>query len=492
MDLRIPLSCVFTAALTPRHEVPHRTLRLDFTHPFVHYLDSDDTRLPQHPALNVTAQPAEAYETYVGEDVWTREGEDTNNTGSTHNGASSASTPSFNEVVQWVMEAIAEVGGDGCGVVLCGRYVVADDCGWAVSSRTPTLYSPREVFIAMRNSSKFLHDIHHQLHYKMNENCEGSHEASTVVAPSATTGTARGCVEVTLARALGGDPVKEFRVFMPYRLHLVEGGKKIFAEVWEQNRFAGISQRATDICIPKLMEWDEHTHNENYALVMHHVEEAKILEKALETDAQLQGALLRRLGSLNCLNKESIIESCFVLLSVDILFENLSLPLHLLSAKVKFFSHDKVKDSKFLFPFIKEEDAAVNGSNTDEDISDTESDKDNREDEEEDEEKLYDSVSFFRLFRDITNWNQYVEIWRERYYVKGNNAENSEKEKKRYFVIASERSDLACTTESIMKRGVPLEFMCPELMQGDEDFQREWREKLMHCMNMAKPPNGSS
>ncbi|RNF20651.1 uncharacterized protein Tco025E_03668 [Trypanosoma conorhini] len=459
MDLRVPLSCVLGAPLAQRHAVPHRTLRLDAAHPFVQYLASDDTRLPRHPTLAVEARPPEEYETYVGEDVWrTQAGADSDDT---------HPAPRFDDVVRWVADALRVVAGDGDGdgVVLCGRSVVADDCGWAVFSRTPTLLSPRDVFIAMRNSPKFLRDVHHQLR------------------GAAAAGSAK--VEVTLAKALGGNQASEFRAFLPYRLHTSAG--ELRAEAWANHLYAGISQRATDVCFPALMAWDEATHEENYLTVMRHVAHARLLERSLESNARLRTALLRQAAKFFAASDAPSTESVVVLLAVDLLFESPSLPVYLLSAAVRCFPHD-LRGPACASPFILEADGTNNTHPTAEDAdaggggSDA---SDEEEEEEEEEEVLCDSVSFFRLFRDVANWNRHVEVWRRRGDTSGT------QQQRRFFVVASERDDLAPTKESLAKRGLPLEFLHPDLFKGDENFLREWREKLMQSLTMAQQCRGS-
>ncbi|ESL09423.1 hypothetical protein TRSC58_02854 [Trypanosoma rangeli SC58] len=470
MDLRVPLSCVLGAPLAQRHAVPHRTLLLDATHLFVQYLISDDTRLPRHPTLAVEARPAEEYETYVGEDVWQQQ-----------KSAASDSpdpVPCFDDVVQWVTDTLHEIGGHGDGVVLCGRSVVADDCGWAVFSRTPTLLSSREVFIAMRNSSKFIQDVHHQLR-------GGASAASGPVK-----------VEVTLAKALGRNQALEFRAFLPYRLHTSAG--EVRAEAWEDHMYAGISQRATDVCFPILMSWDEATHDENYRTVMRHIRHARLLERALENSARLRMALLRQAVKASPAGEVPSTESVVVLLAVDLLFESPSLPVYLLSAAVRCFSHHGVEDPACAFPFILDNEAAggtgeensTHSVNTAAD-ADAEIGGGGSDDE---AEVSCDSVSFFRLFRDVTNWNRHVEVWCQRggAAAAGGRADTSGTQKeRRFFVVASERDDLMTTKESLAKRGLPLEFLRPDLFKGDDNFMREWREKLMQSLAMAQQCRGS-
>ncbi|RNF02802.1 hypothetical protein TraAM80_06154 [Trypanosoma rangeli] len=473
MDLRVPLSCVLGAPLAQRHAVPHRTLLLDATHQFVQYLTSNDTRLPQHPTLAVEARPAEEYETYVGEDVWQQQ----EGTAS----YSSDPAPCFDDVVQWVTDTLHEVGGHGDGVVLCGRSVVADDCGWAVFSRTPTLLSSRDVFIAMRNSSKFMRDVHHQLR-------RGA---------SAASGPLK--VEVTLAKALGRNQALEFRAFLPYRLHTSAG--EVRAEAWEDHMYAGISQRATDVCFPILMAWDEATHDENYRTVMRHIRHARLLERALENSARLRMTLLRQVANISPAVGVPSTESAVVLLAVDLLFESPSLPVYLLSAAVRCFSHDGAKDPACAFPFILDNEAAggtweennTRSTNTVAD-ADAESGGGGSDESDDDEEVSWDSASFFRLFRDVANWNRHVEVWRQRgdAAAAGGHAYTSGTQKEqRFFVVASERDDLVTTKESLAKRGLPLEFLRPDLFKGDDNFMREWREKLMQSLTMAQQCRGS-
>lgn len=58
-----------------RHRIPHRTFRAttDNDRAFFDYLDSNDTRLPQHAELNGRACAATEYDSYTGEEIWTRD-----------------------------------------------------------------------------------------------------------------------------------------------------------------------------------------------------------------------------------------------------------------------------------------------------------------------------------------------------------------------------------------------------------------------------------
>ncbi|SCU71456.1 D123, putative [Trypanosoma equiperdum] len=473
MDFRLPLCSVLNSEVGRRHKIPHRTLSLPKTSLFVRYLDSDDTRLPVHSLLNIVPQPAEDYETYTGEDDWEKKVDDAAGVVGDCGGID-GNPPRFDEMVQWVIDALKDI--EGCGgaasdgVVLCGRWVVADDCSWVVPSRTPILHSPRDVFLAMRNSPKFLRDVHHQI---LSGDTSSAGMGSTV--------------ELTLAKAVGKNPANDFRVFVPYRLVRAEDTFRV--TIWEGRVFAGVCQRSTDVCFPSLMSWDLRTHSENYVHVLRHIEGARLLERSIEADPYLRTFLLRKVEANEV---EGAASPCSVLLlSVDVVFEGVSLPLYIVSAKVRCFKHDRLRDPLCVSPFIKEEDnngseEGVNavGGGVDGDRSDGIDTK----------EMLDDSVIFFRLFRDVNNWNFHVtlclhpdggEVSGD--VDKGVNIVPSPQRDRRFFVIASERSDLVLTKEPILKRGMPLEFLRPELL-GDigEGLPQVWKDRLLRCLSLVQ------
>nr|CCC95466.1 unnamed protein product [Trypanosoma congolense IL3000] len=470
MDLRLPLSCVLDPQLGRRHVVPHRTLSLRRSSPFVQYLTSDDTRLPEHPLLTVKAQSAEAYETYVGEDDWVRAG----GCGGTHcaeDDNDGGEPLCFDDVVQWVVDALRTVGGCGdgaaSGVVLCGRRVVADDCCWAVPSRTPALYSPRDVFLAMRNSTKFLRDIHHQT------DC-------------VRVGDGEATVEIALARVVGENPANEFRVFVPYRL--VKTGDTFSITKWEETAYIGVCQRATDVCFPSLMAWDSTVHSANYDYFVQNINGARLLERGVEIDAVLRDALLHQAevkSPGDVINPVSVL-----LLAVDVVFESISLPFYIISAKVRCFRHDRLRDPQCVAPFIRED--------ADDDTSAHKTANDgvsgNDYSGEIDIEDVYgDSVAFFRLFRDVENWNRHVDFYHgtgeEEVVLQSSGSVRAltATKDRRFFVVASERDDLASTKESMLKRGLPLEFLQPELLTcGSEVHAQQWRARLAQCILLAE------
>ncbi|KAH8609706.1 hypothetical protein ERJ75_001169000 [Trypanosoma vivax] len=469
MNLRLPLCTVLQSPVTPRHCVPHRTLHLSCSSPFVRYLCSNDTRLPQHPLLAVHPQPAEAYESYVGEDDWLpKEGGE-----EVDEACGVASLLCFDNEVQWVIDAIRDLDGDASGVVLCGSRVVADDCGWAVSSRTPALRTPREVFIVMRNSSKFMRDVYFQLREVGDADAGG-----------------KGDVMVTLAKALCECTANEFRVFIPYRLRVSAGAPKL--SMWEGLAFAGVSQRATDVCFPSLMAWDSDTHATNYDVLMEHVQRAQLLERSLEVDEPLRSALLTYVTtgadkSVRCESESNRSCNDVVILAVDVLFESASLPIHIVSAKVRCFRHDGMRDPSCAAPFVLCEGDECDDSAANDDTSvvhSEESDMDGA---------LEDDVGFFRLFSDIHNWNRHVELCcvgdgaAASARGDGDGKGTRKSRGRRFFVIASERGDLKQTRESLAKRGLPLEFLRPELLSGHRDFaSHEWKEKLLKCITGAQ------
>ena len=578
MQSRIPLSIVLSAE-GKRHTIPHCTYRVPVhttrgASPesaaqqreglaFFRYLDSNDTRLPSHPHLSAYAQPAEEYETYVGEDVW--ECESAKKTKLPTAGAAVASeapqqdstpphtsdplgdgetlapVPGFYSVVSWVDRVFEEQSWAGSGVVLCGRYVVADDGAWVVPSRSPSLYTTREVFLLMRNSCKFLQDIHMQM------------AAMTAAGAAAASST---YLEFTLAKSLAGSGASEMRAILPYPIHYSRRTRTWVTEDTAASlSFTGIGQRMTDACFPSLMAWSEEEHDEHFRRMQRRVEQAALLEHTCEVDPDFISRLVarfhkRRSGTAPSRSAAGGIydstrqraargegeeeEHLTLLLTVDLLFEGPSLPIYVLSAKARVFEvvqrSDAAWDAAFSTttpwtlwtPLLKNKQtgdvlgegegeataavaaaasvgaspassAAERVSSRGNSDSETEMDEEDQ-DEYDDDDDAASTLNFFRMFRDVEHWNQYVVAMVQRLHDAATDSmgcpelNKPSRNVQHYCVIASESGDLVTCGDTLTKRGLPLELVHPELLELNEDaaaFLKMLRDGLF-----KKPGNG--
>ncbi|KPA85235.1 hypothetical protein ABB37_01588 [Leptomonas pyrrhocoris] len=554
MQSRIPLSIVFSAD-GKRHAIPHCTFRVPVCQAtdaaqtdqeeegvsFFHYLDSNDTRLPSHPHLSAYAQPPEEYETYVGEEVWEREAADKKKASAPPQTSSTQETavsdgevealepvPGFHSVVNWVRRVFAEEDWAGDGVVLCGRYVVADDGAWVVPSRSPTLFSTREVFLLMRNSCKFLQDVHAQMN---------AMKAAASGPPHCPGSPSLLYLEFSLARSLAGSGASEMRAILPYPLHFSTKTQTwVTDDTAASLSFTGIGQRLTDVCFPSLMAWTEDEHDENFRRMQRRIEQAALLERTREVDpdfiSRLVARFLKRRGaassqSVGCSSAghgvQHPAEHLTLLLTIDLLFDGPSLPIYVLSAKSRVFEvvqrteavWDELLGTTAVWPLwaplLKSAAGEAGGSqgstsaatlSTMEGTS-TNSDTDAQEeaDTEEDDEDEVESgngaatLNFFRMFRDAAHWNQYVVTMTQRLHAAAADSSSSPDSNKpfrdvqHYCVIASESSDLVTCGDTLTKRGLPLELMHPELLELNADaagFLKMLRDGLF------KRPNGEN
>ncbi|KAK7198187.1 hypothetical protein NESM_000775400 [Novymonas esmeraldas] len=557
MRSRVPLRVAFSAE-GRRHTIPHRTfsvaVALDGGHThasaestvpaeeglaFFRYLDSDDTRMPSHPHLSSYAHPAEEYETYVGEEVWDeaapaavsstpctqpspRQGEGVGGGGAASKDTASRSAsedavapvPSFDGVVGWVNRLFDEENWAADGVVLCGRYVVADDGAWVVPSRSPTLYTTREVFLLMRNSSKFLHDVHTQM-----RDLEPSAAQRGTHSHVAT-------LEFTLAKSLAGSGASEMRAILPYPLHYHRESRAwVLEDTAASLSFTGVGQRVTDACFPSLMAWTEVEHDANFRLVQRRIEQAALLERTCAADAAFISRLVAAFERQRRRSTQSAAEAAeslrpspprlALLLSVDVLFDGPALPIYVLSARARVFEVAPRSSAPWaaLLAAAPQWDlwtpllvgASDAGSDAGGDCSgDTcaapsaereAAASESGSEEEEEEGEATATLNFFRMFRDVPRWNQYVAAMVERLQrVRSGpgGREDSNKPSRgvqHYCVIASESADLVTCSDTLTKRGLPLELMHPELLEANEEaatFLKMLRDGLF------KRPEGSS
>ncbi|KPI87882.1 hypothetical protein ABL78_3039 [Leptomonas seymouri] len=545
MQSRIPLSIVLSAEGT-RHAIPHRTFRIPVSQTtdapqteqqkegvsFFYYLDSNDTRLPSHPHLRAYAQLPEDYETYVGEEVWEKKGAAEPPASSAHEAEAEAlaPVPEFRGVVDWVNRVFDEEDWAEDGVVLCGRYVVADDGAWVVPSRSPTLYTTREVFLLMRNSCKFLRDVHAQM--------------KVVAAASSGLPCHHGFpsplyLEFTLAKALAGSGASEMRALIPYPLHFSATTQGWVTDCAAASlSFTGIGQRLTDACFPSLMAWSEDEHDQNFRLMLRRMEQAALLERTLEANSDFISRLVAKFHKRNCVvpsqsaagsnddpGARQSEEHLTLLLNVDLLFEGPSLPIYILSAKARVFEVAQRTDAEWdglqgrttsrplWTPLLKltedEEDEDHNATAgappvTADKASSHSSNSDAAEEREGDSEEDDDeevggggagTLSFFRMFRDAAHWNQYVAAMVQRLHdaaTDGSICPDSNKPSRNvqhYCVIASEGADLVTCGDTLTKRGLPLELMHPELLEQNEEaatFLKMLRDGLF------KKPSGEN
>ncbi|KAG5474447.1 hypothetical protein LSCM1_03231 [Leishmania martiniquensis] len=533
MHSRIPLSIVFSAE-GKRHAIPHRTFCVAAQPAdgsagastdlgsaregvaFFRYLDSNDTRIPSHPHLRAYAHPAEEYDTYVGEEVWDDADETPaspsgktsgHDAGKAQSGGASccsesevvAPVPSFGSVVEWVNEVFESEEWASDGVVLCGRYVVADDGAWVVPSRSPTLYTTREVFLLMRNSSKFLRDVHTQMIDLKAEAQRGSDGDSLTL-------------EFTLAKSLAGSGASEMRAILPYPLHF---SPRTHTWAVEDNAvslsFTGIGQRVTDVCFPSLMAWTEVEHDGNFRLMQRRIEQAALLERTCAADPAFIPRLVSifdkgrhlRLGLDDISGQQHLHPHLALFLTVDLLFESPSLPIYVLSAKARVFevaprtsaawaAIANAPEWHLWTPLLADADTigtddalddvaaatAANAACVVDNSTHTASLGEGREAEEAEEEEedvAASFLNFFRMFRGIAHWNQYVTAMVARLQHRFGGATSCQDSNKlslgvqHYCVIASESTDLVTCMDTLSKRGLPLELMHPELLQVNEE-----------------------
>ncbi|CCW62295.1 unnamed protein product [Phytomonas sp. EM1] len=509
MHSRLPLSILFSAP-GGRHAIPHRTFHAPADDAFFRYLDSNDSRLPQHPLLDAHAAPPEAYDTYTGEEVWDHPltaAESTAKPPSNDPGKDASEEESeglianrvFDDVVSWVERVLGEAWAAD-GVVLCGRFVVANDCAWAVASRGAAVFTTREVFMAMRCSAKFRQDIHAQRH-----------------------GNGAMGMEFTLAKALAGEGAKEMRVFLPYRLTSVEGGGELRLSLPLEN-YAAVCQRATDVCFPSLMSWTEREHDENFAVILKRLKQARLLERASAANDKWLSKLkhmflkdahnpLRPTAKKPAAPKRGEMQNLVLMLAVDILFEGPSLPIYLLSAQTRLFiakptslaSQEAERDRDAVgadLPYLKE---PLSSDNDDDDSNtDVASFSSSYE-----YDRIYSMdhrevvLGFFRLIRDEANWNRYVDVMAGRYAFSFppprqspncNGIENGTAHRtpsiaegsesvNHYCIIASDPSDLVTCRDDLRMRGLPLEFTNPDLLRSDPEqmaFLQKIRDGLLN------------
>lgn len=577
MHTRLPLPVVLSAP-GQRHAIPRATLSLPADGPFFRYLDSDDTRLPNHPYLNGRAADPAGYETYVGEDVWNEpgntvhssscssddegDGNDNDDDNADVNGGGGGrkrrvrhSELVFDDVVEWLVRTVDEKEWACDGVVVCGKYLVADDATWAVPSRSPTVYTPREAFMVMRCSCKFLSDIRWQ-----------RRDALAQMGAVASAGGEAGVVmaEFTLCKAMAGPAAKELRAFIPYRVtpslnnatNVISDGPPQYSLSEPLLAYAGVCQRHTDVCFPSLMAWTETDHHNCFSLLTERIKKSRLLERTCEDNPAFLPALTDKWWQANARAAAAAptptgavarhaaeaaasarARGFSLLVAVDLLFESVTLPIHLLSAKARLFPCEEEGDppayagmpeAPFVLEPLDEDDRAADGdaavpaeevvSPQPEDASDNDNGNANDDnDGEEDEPEDTNSVNFFRLFRNEFNWNKYIEEMEGRWEdavraavahdAKNRSSEDEDEDEDeddregseqpppravsaavlsdakvaRYCVVASDVSDLVTSVDTLTKRGLPLELMRPELLQGNEEgmaFLRSLAERL--------------
>lgn len=300
----------------------------------------------------------------------------------------------------WVRDVLDESWAHD-GVVLCGRCVVADDCSWAVPSRSPTLYTAREVFLVMRNSIKFVDDVHAQRR-AFAADVEGCMcNMGTAACMTCTADTRHHTLQFSLCKALAGTAAKEMRLFLPYQLCVAatsrdnahheededdDNAKGGVAEAHDESAlrpcpcsahcvdsrtspdspltalpqydYVGIAQRFTDVCLPSLMSWTADEHARNFAVMLNRVRQAKVLSLTCALKSNFLTdlvAALRRWWSTSPHGRAQYVRECAAagtaeahavpeelplawmtcLVAVDVMFENASLPVYVLSAKVR-------------------------------------------------------------------------------------------------------------------------------------------------------------
>jgi hypothetical protein len=263
----------------------------------IDYLDSDDTRLPPHPLLQLVKRcDPQEYNVYTGEEVW--------ESASAHQEEMNAEQVDAAAVATFVdfflvpsIAALMNVDFHCAGVVLRGYSCVADDASWAVSSQSVWVTNVRDVFHLLRMSTKFLEDVSAQRADKREHNNEDA-------------------ISMALTCGVEHFPSAEFRAFVSYPLDVSRSAVVL-----------GLSQRSLDVCYPELAElYTEHDNAQQSALtktLMASVE--RLLKAYLSPSSDLVSWLTSLFGRSDGTDTE-------VIVSFDILFESSSLPVWLLSA----------------------------------------------------------------------------------------------------------------------------------------------------------------
>ncbi|EPY26991.1 hypothetical protein AGDE_10990 [Angomonas deanei] len=283
-------------------------------------------------------------------------------------------------------------------------------------------------------------------------------------------------VEFTLVGSLEGPECREMRAFMPYLLR--DGRTELLED------YIGMSQRLTDSCFPPLGEWTEEEHHENFGIVCDRLKRLDLLGAMGHFQPSWLEQLTERFRS-NANNKKkrdagnsndnqeqqaSTEGDLIVMLAVDFFFDTPTCPIFVTSAKVRLFE----SKSGLSPPYLREADE-------EEEPAETEETKSNATEVE--EETI---VRFFRLFRDEVNWNRYLdEVHKRKNAALGEENKPDGAAWKRYFVFASEFSDLVQTGEAFDRMGLPLEFRQPELLANNPELAAVVKE-IMENMNKQK------
>lgn len=467
--LRLPLRLVLDEQ-TDRHRVPHETFCLEGIRSedrtgnntaalaaeeelrsFFRYLLSDDMRMPSHPLVAGFMRDAEDYESYTGEEAWTSKPQE----------ADENAVPRFPLTIQRLDAALQRLGSGGDGVVLCGKWTVADDCPWAVSSRSSKLYTTRELLAVMKCSTKFARDLAAQ----------HSEEGGS------------GTLELTLARAIGSGGCDEWRAFIPCRLHTeiksTDGEAQqpqglVLEPLFPQ---AAVCQRVTDACFPALQCWTAAQHLEQRQLVLQRVQKSKLLERFIETAGEADDPshgnvppwLSRMLLAAQGENKNGEEDGkqqqqpFMCMFSVDLLSASLSLPVFLLSAQLRIFpllhqqGQEQPPDATSSLLLIEEQDAG-------DELEDMAALGGAQEDA---------GTGYWRLIRSATGWNSFSRS------LEKEEGEGSERARG-FCIVAGEANDLVGAEERARQQGLPLEFIHPEMLVQNPDMRavfERWEEQ---------------
>lgn len=508
--------------------------------PFLLYLLSEDNRLPMHPLVKGLAAKDEDYETYVGDKEWEKGLEQ-----SKKEEEQITDPLPYNDAVNWITHAVeyltsVEPSGAGqykdtppppsasqvslCGqysvptytgagaysVVLAGKYCIADDCSWAVSSRCPQVQSTRDVLLLMKSSLKFGRDLQRQ----REEVKEGR---ATMI-------------EFSLIRAVGNGGADEWRVFIPCRVvphRAISSGdahcpalckavalKEGMMDIVPLTSFTAVTQRATDVCFPALSTWNAKEQCEHHQLLVSRVLQANLLERWHQ--APIKG----RKKSQCCSSFESTLDAYFELLdsrmqevkgekaknhnpitwdelilffAVDVVWESSTLPVYVLSGQVHLFVADaSVKKNgaavQNIVPYLKNEDdesvKLEDQSNQLPTFKPLVKPSEGRKVCLNTLQNRGDGSGFWRLLRSSQHWNEYVKnVEKGRKDCEENHSSGSSAYP--YFCIfATEAEDLLTAAErreEPCRSGLPVEFLHPELLHGNKEALKLfewWKEKI--------------
>lgn len=291
---------------------------------FARYLRSDDTRLPSHPSLRVAVAQAQDYDTYVGEDEWTRpRTREEEEADAADRSARPPPVPPFTPVVDAVAKAIADLNQGGLprdsdfGVVVCGERCAAGDATWASLTKTVRCASTMDTFHVLRASTRLMLDWEVQT-------TDNAAMAASEPQPEAEASPADD-ISFLLKAFVRFDPCFEFRVFFA----LTTPSQ---SSTTASPRLLGITQRCVDQVFPYLAAME----NDGRATIADAIE-SRLLDSKLgpfwAAIAIFAGDAAAAASTGGCENKQNGVGhgAATAVAHLDVIYqESASLPLYIL------------------------------------------------------------------------------------------------------------------------------------------------------------------